>query len=170
MYDTFSGRMFFDFSTPTPVTAMAFDPNGQLWVAGASAIHRFDPFDGVEKFPPIEPLELRQPWGLAIGEDGNVYATSTDKENDTHEILRFDLEGNPNGQSPSSPVFVPNAKNGGLNDPRDLVSVRVRSLPPTLYVASFAATSGVQGVLEYDGDTGEFKRVLIRPPVEDLAG
>ena len=131
----------------TPVDGgMTVTPAGNLIIAsvGDNDLVEFDGANGgvVRKFFDACPTSLAAPFDVAVGPDGNVYATCTGSD----AVHRFTPTGTPLG-------FFVTGGSGGLVFPRGL------AFGPT---GNLFVTSGFTGeVLQYDGATGAFVNVFV---------
>jgi DNA-binding beta-propeller fold protein YncE len=123
----------------TSPRALAFGPDGQLYVADARAgVLRFDAASGaaLDAFVPVDRGGLVDASALAFGPDGKLYVASAQ----ANAVLRFDA---------ASGAFIDTfvvPQNGGLTAPRALTF----GLDRNLYVTS----AGFNQVLRFDGRTG----------------
>ena len=135
-----TGEFLGDLAAPgvldAPTRAMAFGPDGRLYVGGVYSdnILAFDVSDltapsTYDVYVSGGSGGLNGPGGLTFGPDGNLYVSSTTGGGGAvgpHEVLRF--EG-PNGASPGAPLPAPGKSgavfvsdgDGNLSNPNQLV-------------------------------------------------
>jgi len=131
-------------STPSD-SGLTFTPAGNV-IAGSQPDNDLVEYDGqsgavIRKFFDACPTSLAFPFDVAIGADGNVYVTCPASDG----VHRFDSAGFPLG-------FFVSGGSGGLLGPRGLVFAPNGNL---------LVSSLLGEILEYDGTTGTFVRVLV---------